>query len=140
MNRQEWLKFIKFGLVGLLNTAVDFLVFNLLLFFQCPPTVSKAFSYTAGTCNSFFFNKRWTFQAKGNGIKQLLLFLLVNTVTLIISILLIKALSPIIAGLDFLAPYPLLSNNLANLIVIMITMILNFIGSKFFVFCNKQEK
>ena len=134
---KEWSKFIKFGLVGILNSAIDFLVFNLLLFFGCPPTVSKAFSYTAGMVNSFFFNKNWTFQVKGDGRKQFISFLLLNLATLAVSVGLMKGFTPFLARLDFLTDYPLLSNNLANLIVIAITMILNFIGSKAFVFYHK---
>ena len=134
---KEWIKFIKFGLVGILNTAIDFLVFNLFLFFGCPPTASKAFSYTAGMVNSFFFNKNWTFQVKGDGRKQFISFLLLNLATLAVSVGLMKGFTPFLARLDFLTDYPLLSNNLANLIVIAITMILNFIGSKAFVFYHK---
>lgn len=134
---KEWSKFIKFGLVGILNTAIDFLVFNLFLFFRCPPAISKAFSYTAGMINSFFFNKNWTFRAKGDGKKQFVSFLLLNLATLAVSVGLMKGLTPFLAELDCLSAYSLLSNNLANLIVIAITMILNFIGSKTFVFYKK---
>ncbi len=135
---KEWNKLVKFGLVGVLNTAVDFLVFNLLLLFRCPAPVSKGVSYTAGMLNSFFFNKNWTFRATGNSKKQFVRFLVLNLATLAVSVGLMKELSALLATSFFAEASPLFADNLANLIVIAITVILNFIGSRFFVFSQKS--
>ena len=138
MNRKEFIKLVKFGLVGVLNTVIDFAVFNLFLFFKCPPAAAKGISYTVGMINSFFCNKGWTFRAQGNGKKQFLKFMGINLVTLLISVGLMQILSQLVAKLEFLTPYPLLSNNLANLMVIGMTLILNFIGSRWIVFKTKD--
>ena len=64
------IQFIKFLLVGVLNTGIDFGVLNLLMFstgitsgFYYP--IFKAISFICGVINSYIWNKRWTFQ-KGN--------------------------------------------------------------------------
>lgn len=73
-------KFLKFGLIGILNTIVDFAVFYIM---DCwvirdgpaltllgvniitGPYLSNAVSYLAANIHSFFWNRLWTFQKKG---------------------------------------------------------------------------
>ena len=59
----------RFGLVGLLNTAVDLLVLNgLLALFPTTSTPTilcyTILAYSVGALNSFLLNKRWTFQRR----------------------------------------------------------------------------
>jgi putative flippase GtrA len=68
-NRTIW-QFVRFGLVGCLNTTIDLLVLNCLL--QLWPTQNIArlllfntIAYTFGALNSFVFNRYWTFQRTG---------------------------------------------------------------------------
>jgi putative flippase GtrA len=55
---------VRFIMVGVINTAVDLIAFYLLSMIPgLPYAVAKAVSYVLGICNSFIWNKYWTFSA-----------------------------------------------------------------------------
>lgn len=58
------LQFIIFGLVGVLNTAVDFVVYWALLQLSVYYIVANVLSYGAGMLNSYVWNKYLTFRSK----------------------------------------------------------------------------
>jgi putative flippase GtrA len=63
-------QFGKFAAVGALNTFIDLGVLNLIIFMTgiaggIGYVVFKAISFLCATTNSFFWNKYWTFNAKG---------------------------------------------------------------------------
>jgi len=56
------MRILKFGSVGVLNTAVDYIVFNaLVLGFGMSVGPANVVSYSFGIANSWFWNSRWTF-------------------------------------------------------------------------------
>jgi putative flippase GtrA len=60
---------LRFGMVGGLNTAIDLLLFNSLLWIWPTQNTSyliayNSFAYAFGAINSFILNKYWTFQHK----------------------------------------------------------------------------
>ena len=59
---------IKFGLVGVLNTAIDFSVYFLLTrftpFFADHRLAANTIAFIVAVSNSFFLNKYWTFREK----------------------------------------------------------------------------
>lgn len=63
---REIIRLIKYGIVGLSNTAVSMAVLNL-FFYLYPPVTPAALvlgsttAYTAGEMNSFWWNRGWTF-------------------------------------------------------------------------------
>src|SRR5207247_4968187 len=73
---------LRFGLVGGLNTLVDLLILNgLLWLFPTTRTLMllayNALAYSLGAVNSFFFNKYWTFgQKQGTTRRELARFTL----------------------------------------------------------------
>lgn len=71
---------VRFGLVGVVNTAVDFVVLNLLVgVFHVPLMPANIASTTAALLTSFTLNKKAVFRdADGSGVKQLALFLAVT--------------------------------------------------------------
>ncbi|HMN62760.1 MAG TPA: GtrA family protein [Anaerolinea sp.] len=79
----------KFGLVGVLNTAVDWLVYfaltHGLAYFGANLTFAKGISYTVGVLNSFFWNKTWTFRSSAAPRSTLLPFFITNLVGLAIN-------------------------------------------------------
>jgi putative flippase GtrA len=59
---------VRFGLVGVLNTGLDFLVFVLLFYgLAWPLLVANSLGYLAGLANSYLLNSRWTFGDRAGG-------------------------------------------------------------------------
>jgi putative flippase GtrA len=80
---------VRFILVGVMNTAVDLVAFYLLsLIPGMPEVAAKAISYVLGICNSFVWNKYWTFSARGSGRgwREFGLFFAVNIPPLIVNV------------------------------------------------------
>lgn len=80
---------VKFGLVGVSNTAVDWLVYFLLTAglhaWMIHPTLAKGISYSAGILNSFVWNRNWTFRSKSRAAVTFFPFLAVNLIGLAIN-------------------------------------------------------
>lgn len=57
-------QFIKFGIVGVANTAVDWVVFYILIntALSGSETVAKAIAFIVAVLNSFIWNTIWTFR------------------------------------------------------------------------------
>jgi len=64
MKMSSLVQFVKFGLVGVSNTAVDWIVFYILINFAFPSqhSVAKAISFTVAVLNSYLWNTVWTFK------------------------------------------------------------------------------
>lgn len=71
----EAIKFVKFLIVGLLNTAITYITYVVLRFFNIDIVVSNMIGYILGLINSFVWNKTWVFKHKGNVLKEATLFL-----------------------------------------------------------------
>lgn len=88
--------FIKFGIVGLMGTIVDFIFYNIFIgFFHIRPATSKGFSTEIAILNNFTLNDLWTFKQRktGKNIWQKLgIFNLVSLGGLIIGVLIVKIL------------------------------------------------
>lgn len=125
-----FIQFLKFNAVGLLNTLVDFAVFTLLHSLGMMNTPAQIISYSAGTANSFIWNKKVTFRDQDRGSKdgfdrrQLVRFIVLNLVVLGISVLLIHWLTDRF-GIQVL---------IAKVLVTFVTVIINFFGSRKWVF------
>ncbi|MEK3688734.1 MULTISPECIES: GtrA family protein [unclassified Paenibacillus] len=125
-----FIQFLKFNAVGLLNTLIDFAVFTLLHSLGMINTPAQIISYSAGTANSFFWNKKVTFRDRDRGNKegfdrmQLVRFIVLNLVVLGISVLLIHILTDSL-GIQVL---------IAKVLVTFVTVIINFFGSRKWVF------
>jgi putative flippase GtrA len=126
-NNKEFIQLIKFGIVGISNTLVDFLVFTVMVYtFSIRADISQAFSYSAGTLNSFIFNKKWTFKANvGTNTKlQAIRFIIINGISLILSSVCV---SYLIEDLS-------LNKLLAKIAVTLLTQVINYFGYKLIVF------
>jgi len=120
------IQLVKYNIVGVLNTAVDFVVYQILTYFGLNYAVAQCISYSCGILNSYFFNSRWTFNSKDNKDKQeFVKFVAVNLISLGISVLLLKVCYNVL---------DIQSNFWSKAIVTPIVMIINFLGSKLFVF------
>ncbi|ASA25571.1 GtrA family protein [Paenibacillus donghaensis] len=124
------IQFLKFNAVGLVNTLIDFVIFTLLHSLGMAYSLAQVISYSAGTANSFILNKKVTFKDRsrvaGEGFDrmQLVRFIMLNLVVLGISLLLMHLLT------DKLQIQVLL----AKVLVTFVTVIINFVGSRKWVF------
>ena len=66
---------LRFGLVGIANTVIDFGILFTLTNLGIPSLISNIFSTSAAFTFSFFANKTFTFKAKSTTKKQFLLFI-----------------------------------------------------------------
>lgn len=124
---KELMQLLKFGIVGVLNTAVDFLVFTIMVYmFNIKPNISQAFSYSAGTLNSFIFNKKWTFKSSetNNTKLQALRFMVINGISLALSSV---AVSYLIEDMN-------INKLIAKIAVTLLTQVINYFGYKLIVF------
>ena len=119
---------VKFGLVGVLNTLIDYVVYSLLLlipFVREHYVIAQVLGYSAGLANSLYFNKRWTFAQKERVSKgQLIAFLVVNLTALGVSTAVLVMTQEWLG----LGPY------LGKIVATGFSMAVNFVGNKVIVF------
>ncbi|HWQ57709.1 MAG TPA: GtrA family protein [Clostridia bacterium] len=123
-------QFIKFNIVGVLNTLVDIGVYALLTMLGLNQYVAQVISYTCGVLNSYLFNTLWTFRReKRRTAREFIAFLCVNLVSLGVSL-----------GIIYVAEHYLHVEGklLQKLIATPVAMLVNFAGNKLFVF-NKTN-
>lgn len=126
--KKQIVQLVKFSIVGVINTAVDFAVFFLFYSaFHVSYSISQVFGYTSGMINSFIMNKKWTFEDKTTGkviITKLLKFVITNLVSLGSSIVVLKL------SKTYLSNSILIAKVLATLCAQMI----NYLSYKYWVF------
>jgi putative flippase GtrA len=63
-SKESLLQFIKFGIVGVANTCVDWIVFYILVntILGEQRTIAKAIAFIVAVLNSYIFNTIWTFK------------------------------------------------------------------------------
>lgn len=75
--RREMLRFIKYCMVGVLNTLLTLgVIFVCKSVLGVNPYVSNALGYIAGMLNSFLWNKKWVFRSHGRTYREALHFMM----------------------------------------------------------------
>lgn len=123
--KEPIVQFIKFNLVGIINTAVDFAVFTLLTILGMHHMISQVISYSCGVVNSYLWNKFWTFkQKRAVSGAEALKFIIVNIVSLGVSLIFLYIFR------DKIGLHVMVSKVIATLF----SLVVNFTGNKFWVF------
>ena len=131
-------QFAKFGLIGVLNTLLDFGILNLLSYltkvYSGPTLVLlNVFAFLAANVNSYFWNKSWTFSGRAkNAASEFGKFLLVSIIGFAINSLILWFLTTLMHPLGGLSPQ--LWENAAKIVATVVYTIWNFIGYKLLVF------
>ncbi len=128
--KKDFIAFIKFGITGVLNTAVDFVVF-----FLVSPIIgiypAQIVGYTCGMINSFFINRNWTFKSGESFFSPTFVkFAAANLITMGISIVVLAVFTQFLL-LDIL---------ISKILTTVITLIFNFLLSRLWVFRNAGRK
>lgn len=133
-------QFSKFFIVGIINTGIDFLILNILIRITgitggYEIFVLNSISFSVAVVNSYFMNKRWTFQDESK-IEQDSVkfseFFVISVVGLILNGLVISMITSYISPMFGLSH--ILWANLAKVAATGISLVWNFVGYKFFVF------
>lgn len=128
----------RFGLVGVLNTVIDFGVLNLLvLFFSVSGggalLLCNAVSFTTASLNSYLMNRKWTFCAEGKASSgQYLFFLVFALGGLVVNSLVLYLLVRFVPVAE--SVHPLLRVNAAKACATAAGMTWNFLTFRFIVF------
>ena len=120
--------FIKFGITGVINTLINFLVFTLLsVILNFNIYFSEIIAYSCGMLNSYIVNRSWTFTTTDKfWSNQLIKFILTNLAVMLLSLLL----------LNIFTEKFLLSKIISKVFATIITTITNFLISKLWVYKN----
>ncbi len=129
---------VKFALVGIVNTAIDLGLLNILMWITnitmgVGYSFFKAISFTAAVVNSYFMNKYWTFGAKEEKIeREFYQFFIISIGGFIINVGSATIIVSVVP--NFLGLSPQLWGNVGALVGTLLGLTWNFLGYKFIVF------
>ena len=122
--KDNFIQFIKFGLVGVSNTAVGFGVYYLLYYCGVHYLIANIVSWLVSVFNAFYWNNKYVFQSGSNWWITLFRTYVSYGASLVVSTLIMYAL------VEFLHVSPVI----APVICLLITVPLNFLLNKFWAF------
>ncbi|NCQ06155.1 MAG: GtrA family protein [Candidatus Moranbacteria bacterium] len=133
-------QFAKFVIVGGINTGIDFLILNTLIYITGIETGSGIFvlnsiSFSVAVVNSYFMNKRWTFQDKTKTEQTTIkfsAFFIISIIGLLINGIVLTSITTYIP--PFFGLSAVLWANIAKLFATGFSLVWNFVGYKLFVF------
>ena len=119
------MQFIKFGIVGVSNTLIGWAFYYSLIFFGVHYLLANLIGFVIATLNSFYWNRKYVFkQTDGKKSTQLIKVFASYGFTLFLSTTMLFLIVDIIGLSEFIAP----------LISIIVTVPLNFMLNKFWAF------
>ena len=129
--RQQILQFIKFGLVGVLNTVISLTVYYAVVLFRRDwYMLGNVAGFIISVLNAFYWNSTYVFNMRENRLRTLLRTYMAYGSNLIIGSVLLWLLVDQLGISPFLAP-------ILNLII---TIPLNFVLNKFWVMKKRPQK
>ena len=118
-------QFIRFAVVGVISTALNYSLFLLLLsVFSINYLIASAFGYVCGLCLGYPLNRLWTFELVQDSSDKKIKYLLVYLLSLVMGLVL----------LEFLVVNLLFRPEIANIFVIGFLTLAKFVGIKYLVF------
>jgi putative flippase GtrA len=119
-------QFLKFALIGAVNTALHYVVFLVLLkFVKIDYLIASSIGYCSGVLNSYYMNRRWTFAAAtGSSILEFSQFVCINVIALSVNLI----------SLNVLVTSFKIIPELAQVIAIVLSTVCNFVGNKYWTF------
>ena len=139
---------IKFAIVGVLNTLVDFAVFQALNLLLGWVYIAQVIGYTCGIINSYIWNSNWTFrEQRTRSFREIALFIVVNLASLGISLGVIW-LCKNVFGItnEWVASWMpaalngfIKGDTVDKLIATCFAIVANYVGNRLFVFNQKPQ-
>ena len=140
--RTIW-QFVRFGLVGCVNTTIDLLVLNGLLWLWPEQTIARlvlfnTLAYACGALNSFVFNRYWTFQRTGRPkAREGARFLLVTLAAIVCNDLIVWLMSKTLLPVHL---NPTLWTNSSKVAAIGGTILVSYLGMRLWVFAQSSHE
>lgn len=133
---------VRFGLVGIINTATDLGLYTLLIAAGLVPILANTISTTCGMVVSYFLNRRFTFRADGQSHKQQVAkFLAVTLVGLwILQPIIIYSSRNIGSNLLHISVKSLLLNVCAKVAATVASLVWNYVWYSRFVFIGRNAQ
>lgn len=103
--------------------SIDFILYRIFILCDIDVTIAKTISYISGAVVGFIINKFWTFESKKFNISEVFRYIFLYAVSAMVNTL-INTLVIIFTSMTIFA----------FLCATFVSMIINFIGQKFFVF------
>jgi len=131
IDQQEIRRIVRFCLVGLSNTLVDYLTFAILVYIVHADTyLSQAISFILSTFNSYCLNRRFTFKSRAKMFgKNIVLFYVLNIITMSISIV----------GLYFFHNTLGIHEIIAKLLTSPFVVSINYLGNRLIIFKTDSQ-
>ena len=118
------IQFIKFSIVGFSNTVISLFVYYVLLWLECNYLIANAMSWIVSVFNAFYWNNKYVFKNENTWIKALIITYISYGCSFILGSLMLIVLIEFFKVSDIIAP----------LIILVITIPLNFLMNKFWTF------
>lgn len=132
--RRHWLQqgvqFVKFGVVGISNTAISYGVYVVLVALGVSYLLANGIAFVASVLNSFFWNRRYVFSDNAGEIAWYVVLIKTFVAYSVTGIFLSSIL------LFFWIDVSGVSSYIAPLINLIITVPLNFFINKYWAFSN----
>lgn len=128
-NKKDLLKliiqFIKFGIVGVSNTLISLLIYYLLIHFKTNYIVANTIGFIVSVLNSYYWNNKFVFKKSDDGnLKPIIKTFVSYGITFVLSTIL----------LVIMVDYLNISQIIAPILNLIITIPLNFLLNKFWAF------
>lgn len=121
-------RFVKFGVVGVLNTLINWIIFIILSANGVYYIISNIIAYTVATINSYLLNSKWVFNNGDNYTKETTIkFIILNFIGLVLNTAILYILVDILN----------IKKVIAMIITTIIVMIINYFVNKLWVFKSK---
>lgn len=117
-------QFVKFVLVGILTTAINFGVYASLVVLDVPYLLAATVAFAVATINSYTWNRIWTFRAGKHRHIRLLKFTIVQLIGLSVNLII----------LALLVEHVSMNKFVAQLVANVFVVATNFTGNKFWTF------
>lgn len=118
-------QFIKFGIVGLSNTLISLAIYYVLIYFKINYIIANTIAFIISVLNSYYWNSKFVFKKSDEGnLKPLIKTFMSYGTTFILSTIL----------LFVMVDYLNISEIIAPILNLIITIPLNFLLNKFWAF------
>ncbi len=145
INSREFIRFIRFGIVGVIGAIVDFGTSNLLIhFLNFPLVLAGTISFIAAIISNFIWNHYWIYpDSRSKKLRtQLVQFSIVSIIGLAIRVPILATIEPKMEAFTMswgfhipgILNYQQLADNLTLAISVIVVMFWNFFANRYWTY------